>query len=220
MKKVFLLFTCLLLVTGCKDKEKISEESESHTAFVLEKVDDSKDYVYFQEYKKLVLGVDDYSLGYMVINIQSDDVENVNLELRSFVTKSYRDMSIYDDSVISQGNIINYDSFVSSHYISILQKSYPYIDGIVGEEIVHVYVVSLETGKVLNSSSLLEAFQITEEQLFQKIEEHVDSEDVSYTLMNIKEEGYSLYVNNDGKLVVSYYEVDNENSIRKELVLN
>ena len=40
-----------------------------------------------------------------------------------------------------------------------------------------------------------------------------------YTMMNIKEEGYSLYVNSDNKLVVSYYEVNDENSVRNELVL-
>ena len=38
-------------------------------------------------------------------------------------------------------------------------------------------------------------------------------------MMNIKEEGYDLYINNDNKLVVSYYEVTDINSIRKDLVL-
>lgn len=219
MKKVLLLFLCLFLVIGCKEKESLLGEENNLDSFVLEKIDDTKDYVYFQEYKKLVLGIGDYTLGYMVINIQSEDVDNVNLELRSFVIKSYRDMSIYND-VISQGNIISYDSFVTDCYVTILQKYYPYIDGVVGEETVHVYVVSLETGKVLDNAALLEAFQMSEETLYSKIEACIDSDDVSYTMMRIKKDGYTLYVNDSNQLVVLYYEVDDMDSIKKELVLS
>ena len=61
--------------------------------------------------------------------------------------------------------------------------------------------------------------ELSEDELMNKIETNINSEDIMYTMMNIKEEGYSLYVNSDNKLVVSYYEVNDENSVRNELVL-
>lgn len=219
MKKVLVILICLFLLVGCDNgnkEEKVDTNNEEK--FIVEKIDVTKDYVYFNKYKELKLGGNDYSLDILVINIKGDDIDNVNLELKSFVNKSYRNMEIYEGE-ISQGNIVSYEYYKTDKYLSILQKYYIYIDGIIGDECINFYTISLDTGKVMSNNMILDDFEITEEELFKKIEDGIDTEDVSYTMMNIKKDGYYLYINSNEDLVVSYYEVDDENIMRKDFVL-
>lgn len=219
MKKILIVLLCLFLIVGCKEKEveEAIVDKEDEETFIVEKIDTTNDYVYLQKYKELKLAGNEYSLDILVVNIKGDEIDNVNLELKSFVTKSYQNMNVYN-SEISQGNIISYEYFKTDNYLSILQKYYVYVDGIVGEECVNIYNISLDTGKVLNNAKILDDFMITEDELFKKMENSIVSEDILYTMMNIKKDGYQLYVNNNGNLVVGYYEVDDENIIRKEWV--
>lgn len=219
MKKIFIFLICCLLICGCSNKkEDQNKEEKKEQEFILEKIDNKQDYIYLQPYHNLIVNGDEYILNYLIVNIKSDDVQNVNLELRSFVTKSYQNM-IIENNELKQGNVVDYKYYKTDEYISILQLYYPYINGVYGEESSNIYVISLKSGEVLSNEEILNDFNISEDELFDKIEENIDSEDVLYSMMNIKEEGYSLYVNSDNKLVVSYYEVNDENSVRKELVL-
>lgn len=219
MKKILIVLLCLFLIVGCKEKEveEAIVDKEDEEIFIVEKIDTTNDYVYLQKYKELKLAGNEYSLDILVVNIKGDEIDNVNLELKSFVTKSYQNMNLYNGE-ISQGNIISYEYFKTDNYLSILQKYYVYVDGIVGEECVNIYNISLDTGKVLNNAKILDDFMITEDELFKKMENSIVCEDILYTMMNIKKDGYQLYINDNGDLEVSYYEVDDENIIRKEWV--
>lgn len=212
---------CFLLLMGCKDsnQDKLSESKEDTEKFVLKKNDETKDFVYFKDYKQIQSYDNNiYNLKIPVINIKSDDVDNVNLELKSFVTNSYKDFLIVDE-MFTQGNIIDYEYYVTDDYVSIIQKYYLYIDGMIGEEQDNVYVISLKNGKVLNNQDLLDNFGFDEDKLFELLEEKIVSEDVAFSLMNIKEEGYKLFVNKNNNLCIIYYELFDD-SIRKELVLS
>ena len=219
MKKGFICLLCFLFLCGCShNKENVQDNNDKQEKFVLEKIYNNYDYVYLDTYYNLKLNGNYYNLDNLIINVNSEDVLNVNLELKSFVTKSYQNMVI-DNNEIIEGTIIDYKYYVTDKYISILQLFYPYINGEKGEESVNIYVVSLDNGKVLNNEDILKCFELSEDGLMNKIETNINSEDIMYTMMNIKEEGYDLYINNDNKLVVSYYEVTDINSIRKDLVL-
>lgn len=219
MKKGFICLLCFLFLCGCShNKENVQDNNDKQEKFVLEKINNNYDYVYLDTYYNLKLNGNYYNLDNLIINVKSEDVLNVNLELKSFVTKSYQNMVI-DNNEIIEGTIIDYKYYVTDKYISILQLFYPYINGEKGEESVNIYVVSLDNGKVLNNEDILKCFELSEDGLMNKIETNINSEDIMYTMMNIKEEGYDLYINNDNKLVVSYYEVTDINSIRKDLVL-
>lgn len=219
MKKGFICLLCFLFLCGCShNKENVQDNNDKQEKFVLEKINNNYDYVYLDTYYNLKLNGNYYNLDNLIINVNSEDVLNVNLELKSFVTKSYQKMVI-DNNEIVEGTIIDYKYYVTDKYISILQLFYPYINGEKGEESVNIYVVSLDNGKVLNNEDILKCFELSEDGLMNKIETNINSEDIMYTMMNIKEEGYDLYINNDNKLVVSYYEVTDINSIRKDLVL-
>lgn len=219
MKKIVLILILLCFVVGCsKEKEYENESNNEKEVFVLKKQNEDFDYIYFENYKDVLLGEKKYVYKYPVINIRSEEIENINLELKSFVVKSFKDANI-NDGILSQGNIIDYDYYVTSKYITVIQKYYSYIDGIIGEELDNVFVISLESGKLLSSDKILEYYGIDENKMFEMLRKQLKTEDVEFSIMNMKNEGYSLYINDDNKLVLIYYELTDVDSERKELVL-
>lgn len=221
LKNILLVLLCLFLVVGCNKKEKLEkrDESKEESKFILSKLDEDNDFVYLEDYKSLkLLDGSDYSLKNIVINVDTDDVLNVNLELSSFVKKSFKDMKL-DNDTLMRGNVISYVYSETNEFISVVQNYYSYIEGVVGEEKSNVYVVSKESGKTLKTSEILNYFGYSEEDFLEYLEGKLDSDDILYTIMNIKNNGYSLYIKDDSKLVIIYYEVDDEDTIRKELIL-
>lgn len=218
MKKLIILLLALLTLVGCSDKKETKEEKNNDTEFILEKNDNDKDFVYLSDYKTISYDNNDYKLQNLTINIKSDDVENINLELKSFVVRAFKDMEFKDNKLI-KGKVISYDWNITDNYVSVIQRYYPYINGIIGEEEDNVYVISLDSGNIMNNKELLKDFDLTEEEIYDFIDKHSDLDDVEFTKMNIKNNGYKLYVK-DNKLNIIYYEIDDTESIRKELVLN
>lgn len=218
MKKLIILLLALLTLVGCSDKKETTEEKNNDTEFILEKNDNDKDFVYLSDYKTISYDNNDYKLQNLTINIKSDDVENINLELKSFVVRAFKDMEFKDNKLI-KGKVISYDWNITDNYVSVIQRYYPYINGIIGEEEDNVYVISLDSGNIMNNNELLKDFDLTEEEIYDFIDKHSDLDDVEFTKMNIKNNGYKLYVK-DNKLNIIYYEIDDTESIRKELVLN
>lgn len=219
MKKVVLLIIFVFLMIGCTHSENTNKTLVKEDTFVLKKVDETKDYVYLSDYKSVL--IDNVRTNYQipVINIVSDEVDNVNLELKSFVVKSYKDSKIVN-GVLNSGKIINYTNYVNDKYITIIQTYYNYLNGVVGEKSDNVYVVSLDTGKVLNNEEILKRFNLDKDNFYKELENKLNSDDVSFTLMNIKNNGYKLFINNEEKLGIIYYEVTDYDTERKELVLN
>lgn len=219
MKKFLIVLFCLLFLVGCGKKDYKQEEEKTEEKFVLEKVDNDKDYVYLTNYKKVKLANKDYDLQYLTVNVKSSAVDNVNLELKSFVQKSYDDYQIYEGLLI-QGNVISYEYYVTDDYISIIQEYYMTVDTMRGDEDYNSYVVSLKTGKTVDYQELLKEFDYTDEDIYEKLDKNIDSEDKDYIVSRIKKEGYDLFINSDNKLVVLYRIINDDESIIKKLVLN
>lgn len=219
MKKVFIIAFCLLLLVGCNKKEEVVEKKEPVVDFVLEKIDSSKEYVYYSDYREVVFKEENYLYKYPVVNIKGNDIENLNLELKNFVINSFKESEVYENK-LSSGDIIDYKDYVTDAYISIVMNYYTYIDGIVGDLSSNTYVVSLSSGKILSNEKLLELYDFTEESFYKELEKNIDSEDVAYSIKNIKENGYNLYVNDKGKLCVIYYELTDFDEIKKELIFD
>ncbi len=219
MKKVFLIIVCLFMIVGCKDTKKDLETNEDkETKFELKKLDESKDYVYLIDNRTFKLDNKDYLIQTLNINLNSDDVSNINLEIKTFVNNSIKN-AVLDNNNLKQGNVISYKYYVTKDYISVIQNYYFYVNGIKGEDKSNVYVISLIDGKRLSNNKLLEIYSLDEDKLYEMLESIIDSEDVLYTISNIKNHGYDLYVNNDNKLCMIYDEVTDEYSEKKELIL-
>ncbi len=222
MRKAIVLIMCFLCLTGCSKKDNNVENNlDSHsqdTEFKLKKIDEEKDFVVVNENQRILVNNEEYVLNTLQINLNSEEVANVNLEIKTFVNNSIKKF-VLNGNELQQGNIINYDYYVSQDYISIIQRYHLYYDGLIGEEKDNVYVVSLHTGKVVNSLELLSNYNLDEDAFYKLLEEKIDSEDKLFTLLNIKNHGYSLYVNNENKLCVIYREITDDSNIKKELSL-
>ena len=217
MKRFLIIICLLLLVSGCgKNKENTDEVSDS---FVLSKVDNDKDYIYSNDLNTYTLSDgSEYISKDIVINLNSNDADNANMEIRSFIRKNNKDNSV-TNGVLTSGCIYDYVYYVNDDYLSLV-ITYKYLrNGIYSDEESLVYVLSLTDGKKIDNKSLLDTFSFSEEEMFNKVEEAIESEDSLYTIKSIKDNGYYLYVK-DNKLIVLFYEINDDESIKKELILS
>ena len=217
MKRFLIIICLLLLVSGCgKNKENTDEVSDS---FVLSKVDNDKDYIYSNDLNTYTLSDgSEYTSKDIVINLNSNDADNANMEIRSFIRKNNKDNSV-TNGVLTSGCIYDYVYYVNDDYLSLV-ITYKYLrNGIYSDEESLVYVLSLTDGKKIDNKSLLDTFSLSEEEMFNKVEESIESEDSLYTIKSIKDNGYYLYVK-DNKLIVLFYEINDDESIKKELILS
>lgn len=220
MKKFIILLITITLLTGCgKNDNKtkgIDNNSEEQT---LSKLDDNKDRVYYAVYRNIIIDNEAYELLIPTINLNSQDVNNVNLELKTFVGATYTNFSL-DGNKLIFGNVISYDEYSYENYVTIKQNYSFYYDNSYMSNYSNIYTIDYEKGKLMTNDNLLKMYDLSEEALFDYLSENIDSLETEYILMNIKNDGYRLYINNDGKLVINYLEKDNDNEIEKELIYN
>lgn len=217
MKKMllFLLITFLLL-TGCEKKNEASEIEEPN--IVLTKLDNQKDYVYFETLQPITCeACTDYDLQYAYINLNSDSVANINLEIKNFVNSSYQGM-IFEENQFIQGRLFHYDSFINENYITLIQDYTYYIHPNFVDINSRIYVVNRKTGKLASNEELLKEKEMTEEDLFSFLLEE-DLEDSLFVVSILKKEGYQLYFNQKMELILRYYERDNDSVIKRELLV-
>lgn len=221
MKKIAILILFFLLLCSCekKDVKEINHEDEVIVNKVIKKINDDKDYAYLIDYKNFVLdNGNEYGLKLLEINLNSDDAKNINLEIKSFVNNSYKKFQYLND-MISSGNIIDYVYFVNDDIISVIIKNNYYVNRMFVVEKDTVYNIDIKTGENIENIDLLKKYELTEDSLYEYVRGHAVSDDIEFTIMNIKQEGYNLYVNDSSNLVLIYYEVFNDEIIRKELII-
>lgn len=218
MKKFLILLCLVLLLSSCgKKKEDNKVDVESNDNVVLEKIDSSKDYVYFESYKDYLLPDGSfYSLVKPVVNYTSDSARNVELEIKTFLNNSVKNFNVIND-VFNTGNVIKYYYYETSSYFTLIVNYTYLVDGIYGESKDYVYVFDLNTGNVLSNEEVLKASG--NDSLDKLLEDKIVSDDILFTIMTIKSNDYHLYFNNENQLCIIYYEIDNLDNIRKELVL-
>lgn len=214
MKKVIcLLLITLLLLTACNQKkEEVSSDTEQKSVI---KLDDSKDYVYFETLKSIT---DEYNLQYSVINLNTEKVSTINLEIKNFVNQSYRNM-IFSGEEFIQGNIISYESYVGEHYITLIQNYTYYINGSEKEPNSSTYVVDKNAGELLSNQDILSKVSMDEDELFSFVMNYDGLEDNLYVVSILKNKGYQLYFDDIEHLVLRYYDENNEGVEKRELLV-
>ena len=221
MKKIAILILFFLLLCSCekKDVKEINHEDEVIVNKVIKKINDDKDYAYLIDYMDFVLdNGNKFSLKLLEINLNSDDAKNINLEIKSFVNNSYKKFQYLND-MISSGNIIDYIYYINDDIISVIIKNNYYVNKMYVVEKDTVYNIDIKTGENIENIDLLKKYELTEDSLYEYVRGHAVSDDIEFTIMNIKQEGYNLYVNDSSNLVLIYYEVYNDEIIRKELII-
>lgn len=220
MKKFIILLITITLLTGCgKNDNKTKGIANNSEEQKISKLDDNKDKVYYAVYRNIMIDNETYELLIPTINLNSQDVNNVNLELKTFVGATYTNFSLDGNKLIS-GNVISYDEYSYENYVTIKQNYSFYYDNSYMSNYSNIYTIDYEKGKLMTNDNLLKMYDLSEEALFDYLSENIDSLETEYILMNIKNDGYRLYINNEGKLVINYLEKDNDNEIEKELIYN
>ena len=214
MKKIVILVILLLCLVGCNDK-KISREPEDKVVY---KKDNSLEYLVDKSYKEYILSNGDlYFSQYPEINLDSEEMNNLNLTLKNNILLNVKGFVIEDNKVI-KGNIVKYRSYVSNKYISIIEDNVSYFNGTYGNKVTKVYNVDIKTGVIIDNYKLLKLYDEDEEDIYEEIRESniVDSD---YVAMYVRNNGYNLYVDDKGNLVLLFEYVNDDETIEKELIL-
>ena len=215
MKKLFVLIVLLLCLVGCDDK-KIEEEPEN---VVVTKKDENKDYFIPQTYKAYVLSDGrSYNASWLDINLNSEEMSNLSLTLKNNILLNTKGFEMIDGKVV-KGTIVEYKYYEGVNYLSIVEESVSFFNNTYGSTTYNVYNIDISKGIIVDNDTLLSSFNKTEEDIFNSLR-NSDISDSDYVIMYIKNNGYNLYVNSDNKLVLSFVYVNDEEEIKKELVLN
>ena len=75
---------------------------------------------------------------------------------------------------------IDYDYYVSDKYISVIQRYFMTSDDMVGDKYENVYVISLENGKRIDNSEIRKIYKMSEDDIYEKIENKLKGNDVDY----------------------------------------
>lgn len=215
MKKSLILLFCLISLCGCSKKN--NEIQSVNDQKLITKIDTTKDYIYEDLYRSLVVNNKDYSLTIPTINLNSDDVSNINLEIKNDVINSSKKYKMDNNNLIS-GNVIYFDYYIFDDYLSLCEYSNYYFNNSMGEGSVNSYIIDLKTGARLSKDDILNIYGISDEDILDYILDNVDSNDKDYVIMNIKNDGYTLFINSDKKLVIYYNEISDDEYKLKELV--
>ena len=211
-KKLFIIVFLLLVIFGC-GKEVTTDTKEEEEPIVVKKIKELEDYLYFDDYKSFNMdGLDIYKLDIPVINIDNSNISSVNTEIKSFILSSVNDVFI-------KGRYITYDYYINKEYVSLLIKFSNYYNGSFEGENVLVYNIDLKNGVNIDNKSLLKSFLIDENELPMVIRNKLDSEDVEYSVTSMKNE-YYLYIDNDSKLHLLFFERNDEEQIKRDLIIN
>ncbi|MBR6133430.1 MAG: hypothetical protein IKQ29_01790 [Bacilli bacterium] len=217
-KKLFIIVFLLLVIFGC-GKEVTTDTKEEEEPIVVKKIKELEDYLYFDDYKSFNMdGLDIYKLDIPVINIDNSNISSVNTEIKSFILSSVNDYIIKND-VFIKGRYITYDYYINKEYVSLLIKFSNYYNGSFEGENVLVYNIDLKNGVNIDNKSLLKSFLIDENELPMVIRNKLDSEDVEYSVTSMKNE-YYLYIDNDSKLHLLFFERNDEEQIKRDLIIN
>ena len=214
MKKIFVLIVLLLCLVGCNDKKVSKHENRE----IVDKIDNNKDYVINKSYKEYILGIGDlYFSQYPEINLKSDEVDNLNLTFKNNILLNAKGFEIIDGKV-NKGTIVNYKYYVSKNYISVIEESKTYFNGIYGSVKTKVYNIDIKYGVLVDNNELMKKYDFDEEEIFEELSES-KIYDADYVLMYVRNNGYSLYVNDYNQLILLFEYVSDDGEVKKELVL-
>ena len=102
--------------------------------------------------------------------------------------------------------------------MSIVEDTVSYFNGTYGNNNTKVYNIDIKTGVIMDDAKLLRLFEEEVEDIYEEIRES-RIPDADYVAMYVRNNGYNLYVDEYGRLVVLFEYVSDDETIEKELIL-
>ena len=213
VKKCAFLFLLLFIICSCDSKTNKDDEPVSNQ---LMKVNDSFDAIYFDD--SYVYELDDggiYEQKLPIINYQTNDAKNVNLELKSKISINNKKISKVD-GVVTNGLLDDFEIIDGIRYVTLIGKEY-YYNGEKNVSDLYVFVFDKKNMNLINNDDLLNLYNLSIDDLYDKILEGF-GEEADYSLMLIKNTGYYLYI--DGEDLVLLFLMNNDEDVEiKKMVI-
>ena len=195
------------------------------------RLDKSKDYIYYSNVEEVTHELD---IEYKEVNLNFND-ENKIASFLNEETKELRNTIKYDSSIedapynnLVSGKYKIYSTYTYDKYISLVVDYYEYkYETLVTYLYTKTYVFNKNTGEVISTEKLLSDFNLTKENVLEKIKKHVTDEnigkveeelDIEATVSEIKE--YALFVDKIGRLSISILVKSNQKDYNEVIILN
>lgn len=214
--KIIMLLLLLCIVVGCEDDKVVPTEEDA----IVDKISEDLDYVLVYDYMEFTLSNGDkYDANIMSINLDSVEISNLSMTLKNNIYLNTKEFKYNENKEVTNGNLVEYKYYESDNYISVVESDTNYFNGTYGSVVNKTYVINKKYGYIYDNDSLLELYNITEDDIYDKVKKS-KVEDSDYVVMYIKNNGYLLYVNDNEELVLMYDYVSDDQELKKELVLN
>ena len=212
--KIVLLLILLLMIVGCEKKK-----DDTSTDTVVGKISEDLDYVLTDVYNEYTLSNEDkYTAQILSINLDTVELSNLSMTLKNNIYLSTKGFKYNENNEVINGDIITYKYYESDTYISIIEYNTDYFNETYGTIVNKVYVINKLYGDIYDNNDLLELYDISEEDIYDKVR-NSKVEDADYVVMYIKNNGYLLYINDKDELVLLYDYVSDDKELKKELIL-
>lgn len=214
VRKYILLFLMLFLLCACDD---VNHNGVSDEVKAISKLDIEKDTIYFIDGNSYQFSDGSSFLQKIpIINFDTEDVNSVNLELKSRILVNNRKAMLIDGYV----NKVLFDEFEvveNDRSISLIVKEYCYMNGDKSITDLMVYVFNKKNMKLYSNDSLLQNYNLSFDDLYDRLSFLL--EDDLYYLMMIKNSDFKLYIDeNENLVLLSIINGDDDSELKKVII--
>ena len=226
-----------LLVTSDKESES-NKKTENYDKI---KVDKNQDFVYYTDKER---GSSELKIIYQKININvnSEDAKRISSEINSKVDSLKNSITkiseteipedkelLYNVDDIYSADLQEYNYYQYKNYLIIKVDNYTYdCFGTFGAHDIKYYILNLKKGQELSASQLKEIYNVDDEKIKNKIDNHIYeiNKETNNNVINVSEtianadNKYVLYISQNGDLMANIVVITNEINYNEDIVIN
>lgn len=236
---LFVIFILAVIVGGYilmkQSEKKLDAKPQNNTEEKSEikdiRLDKTKDYVYFTNYEEKVHELD---IIYKDINLNFKDLNNI-AKLLNDESKELKETMVYDetnedapyDNLVSAKYKI-YTTYSYDNYISIIVDYFSYhYETLVSYLYSKTYVFDKNTGSIVTNDDLLNKYNLTKDDVINKVKNHIADEDVLKNEEELDEEAtvaqmteLSLFIDKIGRLSISVLVKSDQKDYNEIIILS
>lgn len=224
---VLIILVCSMLLflnVRNKNQEKIVTDTNEVVVSDKNKKDKSKDFIYFIDEEIMS---EELNLVYKmpVINLNSEDANRINEEIKSYATQIKGTLEKGDPSKcyyeepndIFKTDYLDYAVYTYQEYVTLLirESNYSCQNGFSSSSKVKSYTFDVLSGHLLSMDALLSKYDMTLTKVLEQIREHLNNEQtivdgipnikIEETINDLKsQETYVIYIDEYGDLILNY----------------
>lgn len=226
-----------LLVTSDKESES-NKKTENYDKI---KVDKNQDFVYYTD-REIVSSELEIIYQKININVNSEDAKRISTEINSKVDSLKNSITkiseteipedkelLYNVDDIYSADLQEYNYYQYKNYLIIKVDNYTYdCFGTFGAHDIKYYILNLKNGQELSTSQLKEIYNVDDEKIKNKIDNHIYeiNKETNNNVINVSEtianadNNYVLYISQNGDLMANIVVITNEINYNEDIVIN